>query len=137
MSESSLPGSHRRRRSAGARLQAPGPSVHLTDGVADAPDRKLRPQPRRVKSALETRRRQEASIDIFPQAVRSKTDPSWGKTSYREDFGPKAPLSQVPQRPASPTRMNNPHPTEVGCMWGRAGVYAWRLLACILILSLQ
>ena len=67
---------------------------------------------KRVKSARETRREQEAS-DIFPELQKGKVDPEWGKTKYSEDFGPKKIVSPVHVRPISPTRMNNPHPSKV------------------------
>lgn len=70
---------------------------------------------RRVKSALESRREQEASA-IFPQVASSKLDPEWGLTKYSEDYGPKKRSTPVPVRPASPTRMHNPHPAKVGNM---------------------
>lgn len=65
---------------------------------------------RRVKSALESRREQEASA-VFPEVQR--VDPDWGVTKYNEDYGPKKRITPVPVRPASPTRMNNPHPAKV------------------------
>ena len=64
---------------------------------------------RRVKSALESRREQEASA-VFPE---EKADPKWGVTKYSEDYCPKKRSTPVPVRPASPTRMNNPHPAQV------------------------
>ena len=64
---------------------------------------------RRVKSALESRREQEASA-VFPEV---KVDPEWGVTKYSEDYCPKKRSTPVPVRPASPTRMNNPHPAQV------------------------
>ena len=69
--------------------------------------RKLREK--RVKSALESRREQEASA-VFPEVQR---DPEWGVTKYSEDYGPKKRITPVPVRPSSPTRMNNPHPAKV------------------------
>lgn len=64
---------------------------------------------RRVKSALESRREQEASA-VFPEV---KVDLKWGVTKYSEDYCPKKRSTPVPIRPASPTRMNNPHPAQV------------------------
>lgn len=69
------------------------------------------PREKRVKSARETRKEQEAS-DIFPELQRSEVDPEWGKTKYSEDFCPKK-ADPIPVRPISPTRMNNPHPSKV------------------------
>lgn len=70
-----------------------------------------RAREKRVKSARETRREQEAS-DVFPELERGKVDEDWGKTKYSEDFGPKK-VSPIHIRPISPTRMNNPHPAKV------------------------
>ena len=67
---------------------------------------------RRVKSALESKREQEAS-DIFPRVARGELGPEWAVTKYSEDYGPKKRVTPVPVRPASPTRMNNPHPAKV------------------------
>ncbi len=67
---------------------------------------------KRVKSARETRKEQEAS-DVFPDLERGMVDPDWGKTMYSEQFGPKEVVSPVHVRLASPTRMNNPHPNKV------------------------
>lgn len=122
----SLRSYQRRRKSAGARLE----SVHA-DGVPEMPPgtasgsghgaaagdeipvfRRRNFREKRVKSARETRRDQEAS-DIFPELEKSKVDPEWGKTKYSEDFGPKKIVSPVHIRPISPTRMNNPHPSKV------------------------
>lgn len=64
---------------------------------------------RRVKSAMESRREQEASA-VFAEV---KLDPEWGVTKYSEDYCPKKRSTPVPVRPASPTRMNNPHPAQV------------------------
>ena len=104
MSSISLRSYKPRRRSAEARLETP----------IVQEDEQRRPQrSRRVKSALETRRQHESSKDVFPETETSKADPTWGITSYSEDYGPKTPVPPVPVRPLSPTRMNNPHPSQV------------------------
>ena len=104
MSSTSLRSYKLRRRSAEARLETP----------IVWEDEQRRPERfRRVKSALETRRQHESSIDVFPETETSKPDPTWGITSYSEDYGPKTPVPPVPVRPVSPTRMNNPHPSQV------------------------
>lgn len=123
----SLRSYQRRRKSAGARLEGaysqqgivngsgalpPGtPSVMTGLEFEQAPAlRVAHHKEKRVKSARETRKEQEAS-DIFPELGKAK-DPEWGKTKYSEDFGPKV-ASPVHIRPISPTRMNNPHPSKV------------------------
>ena len=75
----------------------------------DKPSASVKIKERRVKSALESKREQEASA-IFPEVP---IDPEWSVTKYSEDFGPKKRVTPVPVRPASPTRMNNPHPAKV------------------------
>lgn len=121
----SLRSYQRRRKSAGARLEGvcsrqvshdgyfsplpPGPLE--TGGVPAVHVRVANYKEKRVKSARETRKEQEAS-DIFPELQKAKVDPEWGKTKYSEDFGPKM-VSHVHIRPISPTRMNNPHPSKV------------------------
>ena len=37
----------------------------------------------------------------------------WGRSQYTSDYGPKRPSSPIHIRPASATRMNNPHPSNV------------------------
>ena len=67
---------------------------------------------RRVKSAMESRREQEAS-NIFPELNGSAVQPKWGVSKYTEDFGPKTASTPVPVRPVSPTRRHNPQPNKV------------------------
>ena len=110
----SLRSYQRRRKSAGARLETIGLSPdsaalqgrHATNSAAPFPREK------RVKSARETRREQEAS-DVFPEVGPAGVNPDWGKTKYSEDFCAKTITSPVHIRPVSPTRMNNPHPSKV------------------------
>lgn len=122
--------SYERRKSAGARLQrshSQTASLELDLAASQAaaaerqhraesgiPEVHIRTPRRRVKSAMEARREQEAS-DIFHRQEKSEkpADPKWGMTKYSEDFGPKPPVTQVPMRPASTTRRNNPHPSQV------------------------
>ncbi len=123
-----------RRKSAGARLQSAsqcdplskdsGYGPHNSEKEATAQQRPMSGIPelhtrvprRRVKSALESRREQEAS-HIFQgqgkEKVAASVDPQWGTTKYLEDFGPKKRGTPVPMRPASSTRRNNPHPSNV------------------------
>lgn len=118
----SLRSYQRRRKSAGARLEgAYSEQGSISHNGFLPPDTELGEQmpavrvagyrEKRVKSARETRKEQEAS-DIFPELQKAKVDPEWGKTKYSEDFGPKV-VSPVHIRPISPTRMNNPHPSKV------------------------
>lgn len=111
----SLRSYQRRRKSAGARLERTqtSPGVPLDPAGYSS---KLVPvlgghREKRVKSARETRREQEAS-DIFPELLEASVDPEWGRTKYSEDFCQKT-VSPVHIRPISPTRMNNPHPSKV------------------------
>ncbi len=123
-----------RRKSAGARLQSAsqcdplsskdsgyGPKNSEKEAttaqqrpMSGIPELHTRVPRRRVKSALETRREQEAS-HIFQEKekVTAPVDPQWGMTKYSEDFGPKKRCTPVPMRPASKTRRNNPHPSNV------------------------
>lgn len=98
--------SYERRKSAGARLE---PRSSLPPGE----ESKQAVKTRRVKSALETRREHESSTEVFPGIERRKADPSWGITQYSVDYSPKKPVVPVPVRPHSPTRKNNPHPSQV------------------------
>ena len=127
----SLRSYQRRRKSAGARLEGiysqqgvysreGSYSVRgdVAPGTASEQQQQQQPAPaavyykeKRVKSARETRREQEAS-DVFPELQKARVDPEWGKTKYSDDFGPKV-VSPVHIRPVSPTRMNNPHPSKV------------------------
>ncbi len=113
----SLRSYQRRRKSAGARLEraqtSPGTPLADLAPIKQAPA-VVGFREKRVKSARETRREQEASY-IFPDLKKTTVDPEWGKTKYSEDFGPKI-ASPVHIRPISPTRMNNPHPSKVMAM---------------------
>ena len=122
--------SYERRKSAGARLQrSHSQAATLESDLAASqtaaaerqhraesgiPEVHVRTPRRRVMSAMESRREQEAS-DIFHRQKKPEkpADPKWGMTKYSEDFGPKSPVTQVPMRPASTTRRNNPHPSQV------------------------
>ena len=121
----SLRSYQRRRKSAGARLEGvsqngsysalpPGTPL-VTTGRGELEQmpavRVAHYKEKRVKSAKETKKEQEAS-DIFPELEKAKVDPEWGKTKYSEEFGPKVAFP-VHIRPISPTRMNNPHPSMV------------------------
>lgn len=124
----------RRRKSAGARLEGTQsqlltlPPPAAAGGQHSAPSTKQLPiitefrREKRVKSARETRREQEAS-DVFPELEKRKLDPNWWRTKYSDDFGPKV-ASPVQRRPVSPTRMNNPHPGKV-CMQMLATYWLW------------
>ena len=83
------------------------PNVSLSKPIGS-----MKIKQRRVKSALESKREQEAS-DIFPRVARGQLGPEWAVTKYSEDYGPKKRVTPVPVRPVSPTRMNNPHPAKV------------------------
>ncbi len=128
----SLRGYQRRRKSAGPRLEGESAYAqsHSTSGSIPAlspgqppgtapPVDGIKPLPlfreKRVKSARETRKEQEAS-DIFPELQKSAVDPEWGRTKYSEDFCLKK-VTPVKVRPLSPTRMNNPHPSKVPVYW--------------------
>ena len=113
----------RRRKSAGARLegtysQTAIPSIAALPhpNTVSVPTKDIpiitRFREKRVKSAIETRKEQEAS-DIFPELEKGKLNLEWWKTKYSEDFCPKKITSPVHVRPVSPTRMNNPHPSKV------------------------
>ena len=121
----SLRSYQRRRKSAGARLEGayaqsqstspscipPVPSRQVPGTAPEGINRPPFLREKRVKSAKETRKEQEAS-DIFPELQRGGVDPEWGKTKYSEDFYAKK-VTPVEVRPLSPTRMNNPHPSKV------------------------
>lgn len=99
-------------------LLAPAAAERKSRAESGIPEVHMRTPRRRVKSAIEAKKEQEAS-DIFHQHERppvNPVDPKWGTTKYSEDFGPKPPVSQVPVRPASSTRRNNPHPSHVRCV---------------------
>lgn len=123
--------SRERRKSAGARLQTSSQCDYLSRAPEKNLKQELRPSSqlragpgipelharvprRRVKSALETRKEQEAS-NIFnrQEKVSPPVDPKWGVTKYSEDFGPKRRITPIPMRPTSSTRRNNPHPSKV------------------------
>ena len=106
MSAVSLKG-RERRNSARGRLQSPAPSQCELPQIPNK-------NSRRVKSASHTRARHEASADIYPEPSGHKEE--WGVTKYSEDYGPKASRNPVPVRPCSPTRRNNPHPSQVYAM---------------------
>lgn len=112
----SLRSYQRRRKSAGARLQRAQtstgtPAELVTAGCDKEVSAFADYREKRVKSARETRKEQEASY-IFPELERAAVDPEWGKTKYSEDYCLKK-VSPVHIRPISPTRMNNPHPSKV------------------------
>lgn len=65
-------------------------------------------KPRRVKSAIEDRRPFTLSPSDLPWSSKD-----WGKSQYTDDFGLKRPVTPIKIRPASATRMNNPHPSNV------------------------
>lgn len=109
MSSISLRSYRLRRKSAEARLETPA----VREDEPRRPERS-----RRVKSALETRREHESSKDVFPEAETTKiANPTWGISRYTEDYGRKTPVPPVPMRPISPTRRNNPHPSQVRYRW--------------------
>ena len=95
--------SYVRRKSAEGRLETP---LHPLD------EQKPRVS-RRVKSALETKREHEASSEVLPGVTKDETDSAWGKTHYSLNYCRKKPIAHAPVRIASPTRRNNPHPSEV------------------------
>ncbi len=122
-----------RRKSAGARLQSRSQSIPLSQAASNLESKKnvgtasgqarpgtglpelhVRVPRRRVKSALETRKEQETS-DIFNQQQKpvAPVDSKWGVTKYSEDFCPKKRVAPTLVRPASSTRRNNPHPSNV------------------------
>lgn len=109
----SLRSYQRRRKSAGARLERAESTLGAPEDIAGYSKQvpAVAYREKRVKSARETRREQEAS-DIFPELEKASVDPEWAKTKYSEDFCPKI-VSPVHVRPVSPTRMNNPHPSKV------------------------
>ena len=115
----SLRGYQKRRKSAGARLERVRSSSVASPGEFGSSGHERQAsafgardyREKRVKSARETRREQEAS-DIFPELKIPTADPEWGKTKYSEDFCHKT-VSPIHIRPISPTRMNNPHPSKV------------------------
>lgn len=111
----SLRSYQRRRKSAGARLEraqtSPGIPLESAARSKQVPAAPGGYREKRVKSARETRREQEAS-DVFPELQKGSVDPEWGRTKYSEDFCQKT-VSPVHVRPISPTRMNNPHPSKV------------------------
>lgn len=66
------------------------------------------PRRKRVHSAIEPR--QVVSLSLANTPYGSKV---WGETSYRVDYERKKPIPLPKVRPASATRMNNPHPSQV------------------------
>jgi hypothetical protein len=107
----SLRSYQKRRKSAGARLERVQTSSQAEFGTAGYEVSAFADyKQKRVKSARETRKEQEAS-DVFPELLPT-ADPEWGKTKYSEEFCLKT-VSPIHLRPVSPTRMNNPHPSKV------------------------
>ena len=113
MSSSVDVGSCEQRKPSGERVYRPHSAAGYTAErvLSNKPPASGKIKERRVKSAIESRREQEAST-IFPEVPSGKLDPDWGVTKYSEDYGPKKRVSPAPIRPASPTRMNNPHPAK-------------------------
>lgn len=102
-----------RRKSAHGRLQS-STSAALANtssegaGGKEVAQRELA-RSRRVKSAREPQ--QPSTLPPF-----GRDASTWGRTQYEDEFGHKQPLTPVPVRPISPTRMNNPHPAMVSRM---------------------
>ena len=63
---------------------------------------------RRVKSAVDDGRLLTLSSSDTPWGNKE-----WGKSQYTSDYVPKRPSSPIKIRPASATRMHNPHPNDV------------------------
>ena len=68
------------------------------------------PRRRRVKSAVAGANRLCLTIPADKPPWGSK---EWGETCYSSNFSQKKPIVHSKQRPASATRMNNPHPSQV------------------------
>lgn len=69
------------------------------------------PKRRRVKSAVADDR-----IYRMPDSNKgpwSNRGATWGQTSYNDHYSFKKPIATSKPRPASATRMNNPHPSKV------------------------
>ena len=66
------------------------------------------PKRKRVQSAVEGRQVVKLSLADTPYG--SKV---WGETSYTANYQEKKPIPLPKVRPASATRMNNPHPSQV------------------------
>ena len=62
-------------------------------------------------------RRVKSAVDGRPLTLCPSDSPwgnkEWGRSQYTSDYGPKRPPSPIHIRPASATRMNNPHPSNV------------------------
>ena len=63
---------------------------------------------RRIKSAVEERRVANLATENSPWACKK-----WAQSSYSFDYALKKPYPPPTIRPASATRRNNPHPSEV------------------------
>lgn len=95
-----------RRKSAHGRLQSSTSAALANTSSEGAGGREVAQRSRRVKSAREPQ--QPSTLPPF-----GRDASTWGRTQYEDDFGHKQPLTPVPVRPISPTRMNNPHPAMV------------------------
>ena len=63
---------------------------------------------KRVHSAIEKRQMISLSANGTPYSSKA-----WGKTSYSIDYAKRKPIPLPKVRPASATRMHNPHPSQV------------------------
>lgn len=70
------------------------------------------PRRKRVQSAIEPRQVVSVSLGNTPYG-----STVWGQTSYRSDYEKRKPIPLPKVRPASATRMNNPHPSHVRAIY--------------------
>ena len=80
---------------------------------------------RRIKSAVEERR-----VANLATADNPWVSKKWAQSSYSFDYALKKPYPPPVIRPASATRRNNPHPSEVSINYICVHVYCLWLVSC-------
>ena len=103
---------HRQERSVSSATSHRRTSATTQNDVADVREPIDLPKRRRVKSAtaVAAKSHQVMTVSADNTPWGSKV---WGETSYSTDYPPKKPIVPAKPRPASATRMNNPHPSKV------------------------
>ena len=116
---------HSRIKSATARLTPPGLQKPLQIQQAGVKERQ-----KRVSSAKLNREKQNSSKKVFPRPSSAEKKERY-KTVYNKDFeGMYQPPTEP--RPTSPTRRNNPHPSQVCILACRCGLEWINLLVQLL-----
>ena len=109
MSSSRPQSRDRRTKSAIARLTPPEPEKPKQSHQLGAKERE-----KRVKSASLNREKNQSSKKVFPRPSSGDKKERY-RTIYNKDFEGTY-ISPVEPRPTSPTRRNNPHPTQVSTL---------------------